>query len=129
VVKFRVDRIAASKATDIDAVSIPEDFDMAAFVKSMFRMYDGEITDVTFKCENALMNVIIDRFGEDVQAAITDTEHFYATANVSVSKTFFRLGGRFFDNLVFIYTSAKKTTSYAAENKNLQIQTNLFLIE
>ena len=87
--KFRVDRIAAAKLTELSAVPVPEDFDLAAYMKSVFQMYDGPMFDVTLKCENALMNTIIDRFGEDVQTDIADSEHFYAKVKVSASKTFY----------------------------------------
>ena len=87
--KFRVDRIAAPKLTDIGAVPAPEDFDLAAYVKAVFQMYDGDMLDVTLKCKNELMKSIIDRFGEDVDTKIADAGHFYVTVRVSVSKTFF----------------------------------------
>jgi len=87
--KFRVDRIAAAKLTELPAVPVPEDFDLAAYMKSVFQMYDGPMIDLTLKCENALMKTIIDRFGEDVQTEIADSEHFRAQVKVSASKTFY----------------------------------------
>ena len=88
-IRFRIDRIAAPKPTKLDAVPMPEDFDLAAFVKSVFSMYDGPLLDVTLKCENALMKTIIDRFGENVHTAIADAGHFYAKVSVLASKTFY----------------------------------------
>ena len=88
-VTFRVDRIAAPKKTELDAVPIPEGFDLAAFAKSVFHMYEGPALDVTLKCENALMKTIIDRFGESVHTKIADEEHFYAKVNIMASKTFY----------------------------------------
>ena len=88
-ITFRVDRIAAPKLTELDAIPAPEDFDLAGFVKSVFSMYDGPLLDVTLKCENALMKTIIDRYGEDVHTEIADAAHFYVKASVSASKTFY----------------------------------------
>ena len=88
-ITFRVDRIAAPKLADTDAIPMPEGFDPAAFVKSVFSMYDGPLLDVTLKCENALMKTIIDRYGEDVHTEIADAGHFYARVSVSASKTFY----------------------------------------
>lgn len=88
-VKFRVDRIAAPKLTKLPAIPEPEGFDLAAYVKSVFQMYDGPMLDVTLKCENALMKTIVDRFGEKVHTEIADEGHFYAKVNVSASKTFY----------------------------------------
>jgi len=86
---FRVDRIAAPKLTDKQAIPAPEDFNLADYVQSVFQMYDGPTLDVTLKCANDFMKTIIDRFGEDVQTGIADTEHFYAKVRVSASKTFY----------------------------------------
>jgi predicted DNA-binding transcriptional regulator YafY len=88
-VKFRVDRIAAPKLTDLPAVTAPEDFDIAAFVKSTFQMFDGPPLNVTLKCENSLMKTVIDRFGEEVCTEIADVEHFRVKISVSASKTFY----------------------------------------
>ncbi len=88
-VKFRVDRMAAAKLTDVPAVPAPEDFDLAAFVQATFQMFDGPMTDVTLRCENSLMKAIIDRFGEDVETTVIDKDHFSVTVRVSASKTFF----------------------------------------
>ena len=87
--KFRVDRIAAAKLTELSAVPMPEDFDLADYVKSIFQMYDGPLLNVTLECENVLMKAIIDRFGEDVETKIADREHFCVTVRVSASKTFY----------------------------------------
>ena len=68
---------------------VPDNFDLAAFVKSVFHMYDGPILDVTLKCENTMMKTIIDRFGDGVPTEISDSEHFHAFVRVSASKTFY----------------------------------------
>jgi len=88
-IRFRIDRIAAPKLTELNAVPMPDNLDLAAFIKSIFQMYDGPLLDVTLKCENAMMKTIIDRFGEDVYTAIADAEHFHAKVSVLVSKTFY----------------------------------------
>ena len=88
-IQFRVDRIAAPKLTDTDAVPKPVGFDPAVFVKSVFSMYDGPMLDVTLKCENTLMKTIVDRFGEDVHTEIAGVNHFYAKVSVLASKTFY----------------------------------------
>jgi len=72
IIRFRIDRIAAPKMIETDAVPMPVGFDLAAFVKSVFQMYDGSLVDVTLKCENEMMKTIIDRFGEDVLTEIAD---------------------------------------------------------
>jgi predicted DNA-binding transcriptional regulator YafY len=88
-VTFRVDRIAAPKPAGKDAVPKPDDFDLAAYTKSVYQMYDGPMMDVTLKCQNTMMKVIIDRFGEDVHTKIYDSQYFTASISVSASKTFY----------------------------------------
>jgi len=88
-VRFRIDRIALANLMGVDAVPIPDDFDLASFIMSVFHMYEGPMLEVTLKCENSLMATIIDRFGEGVNTEIADPKHFYAKVNVSASKTFY----------------------------------------
>ena len=90
IVSFRVDRIAAppkilNKASD----PIPRDFDLAKYTKEVFSMYDGETILVDLKCDNSLMKVIIDRFGEDVTVLAYDMNSFRLKTEVSVSPTFY----------------------------------------
>ena len=40
-------------------------------------------------CENALMNSIIDRFGEDVPTQIVDEDHFGVETTVNLSSNFY----------------------------------------
>ena len=88
-VKFRVDRIAACKLTELPAIPAPKDFDLSSFMQSVFQMYDGPLINITLKCKNEMMKVIIDRFGEEVKIEMADARHFYAKVKVAVSKTFF----------------------------------------
>lgn len=44
---------------------------------------------VTLLCENALMNSIIDRFGEDAPTQIVDKNHFTVEATVDLSSNFY----------------------------------------
>ena len=52
-------------------------------------MYDGADCTVELKCENGLMDDIVDRFGEQVQTGRYDSSHFTACVQVSVSPTFY----------------------------------------
>lgn len=65
-----------------------ERFDMAAYAKKMFGMFDGNEESVKIECHNRLAGVIIDRFGKDVKMLKKDEEHFIATVKVAVSKQF-----------------------------------------
>lgn len=89
VVKFRVDRMASPKRTELPAVPKPKDFRVEVYAKSVFSMYDEETRTVTLECENRLMKSIIDRFGTKVKTAIIDEKYFSVEVEVSVSPTFF----------------------------------------
>ena len=72
MVKFRVDRIYR-----------PELAEYPYFADRCFPC------TVELKCENTLMNAVVDRFGEDVQTRKADCAHFITAVEVSVSPTFF----------------------------------------
>lgn len=67
----------------------PEGYDIEEFCNRVFLMYDGEKCTVQLLCENAMMNPIVDRFGDDVKTHKTDDQHFIAEAEVFISPTFF----------------------------------------
>ena len=89
IAQFRVDRIEHPKTSDKAFKPKPSDYFPSDYANEVFSMYDGESLTVELECENALMNVIIDRFGKDVQTSIIDEKHFKVTAEVSVSPTFY----------------------------------------
>ena len=62
--------------------------DITRYTKSLFGMFGGEETKVTLEADNALVNVIIDRFGKDIFINSVDENHFRTTVNVSVSNQF-----------------------------------------
>ena len=89
IVKYRIDRIEHLTILDDPQMPKPEDFDVTEFFSQEFFMLDGEECEVELRCENALMNSIIDRFGEDVETQVVDAEHFKVTVTVDLSGTFY----------------------------------------
>jgi predicted DNA-binding transcriptional regulator YafY len=89
IAKFRVDRIAVPKLTDISSAPKPAGFDMAIYANSVFQMFGNEAQEVTLLCENELMDSVVDRFGENFKLRNPDNEHFAATVQVAASPTFF----------------------------------------
>ena len=98
VIKFRVDRIYKPNITDIEARMKPEDYDLPTYIRRTFSMYDDDIFTVELKCENSLMNAVIDNFGENVVVRPADCGHFIATVEVSANPPFyawvFTFGGK-----------------------------------
>lgn len=63
-------------------------FDMGAYARKMFGMFDGAEEMVQIECENYLAGVFIDRFGKDVVMHPIDEEHFRVTVRAAVSNQF-----------------------------------------
>ena len=89
IAKFRVDRIDRLQVTQEAALQKPEDFDVSAYFTQEFSMLTGKTRHVTLLCENALMNSIIDRFGEDAPTQIVDKNHFTVEATIDLSSNFY----------------------------------------
>ena len=90
IVSFRVDRIAAAPLILSERiVPKPRDFNIAKFTKSVFKMFESEHVIAELKCDNSLMKVIIDHFGEDVRTNEYSNTEFIAKAEISASPTFF----------------------------------------
>lgn len=64
-------------------------FNLPHYTKSLFGMYGGNETRVTIEAENAMVGVLIDRFGKDIIIVPIDEDHFRTVVNVAVSKQFF----------------------------------------
>ena len=105
-VKFRVDRMKRPEMSDKPFHPKPDDYDIASFCRSVFSMYDGQLFTVELKCENSMMKNVIDRFGEDVPTRLYDCTHFVATAQVSVSPTFFSWVFTYADKLEILSPSS-----------------------
>ena len=90
---FRLDRIYKTPVVleDEDAVSEPEDFNLADYSRKVFRMFGSdEETEVELLCETGMMNGIVDQFGTRVKTEEVDNQHFRAYVTVCPSPTFYR---------------------------------------
>lgn len=87
--KFRVDRMANTVITEKATLHKPVYFDVAEYAKSVFEMFDGDTKTVELKCTNDLMDVIVDRFGENVRTHELGSNCFKAIVDVSISPTFY----------------------------------------
>lgn len=89
IATFRVDRMGIPDLMEIPAHPKPDGLDPVDYTINVFSMYDGQTVMVKLLCANHLMNYVIDRFGDEVRTEITDSGHFTAEVEVSVSQTFF----------------------------------------
>ena len=87
---FRVDRMMDLSRTEqrrahIDAARL----NAADYCKKLFGMFAGEETPVKIQFDNSLINVVLDRFGQEVYLRPVDEGHFCVTAKVVPSPSFF----------------------------------------
>lgn len=88
---FRVDKMLDINLTGAkrEGIEVFRRFDIAAYSKKRFGMYDGEEKLVKLLVNNDYAGVIIDRFGKDVLIQKADDSHIHANVNVAVSNQFF----------------------------------------
>lgn len=81
---YRIDRLREVNITD---ESFPyEPFDVSKYVSSTFHMYAGNEERIKIHLHNSLINVMIDKFGKDVEIKPDGEEHFILTTNAMVSE-------------------------------------------
>lgn len=87
---YRVDKMRQINATDLPRQGKKEmqDFDPTVYTQRLFGMYGGEPARVTIQADNALVGVIIDRFGKNIPIVPVDENQFYTHVDVAVSPQF-----------------------------------------
>lgn len=86
---FRIDRMDKTRLYDDVYLPAPEDFDPSIYANQIFEMYDGDSCKVELRCANHLMDVIVDKFGEDVETTTLGSKQFKATVDVHLSPRFY----------------------------------------
>ena len=87
---FRVDRISdVPTVLHAKAVKKPAGFSAAGYAGANFRMFAGEIKEVSLICTNDTMDSMVDCFGEKVFTEIVDEEHFRLKTELAESHVFY----------------------------------------
>lgn len=92
---FRVDRMRHIKILEENRRNFKEVseyknyFDTADYVNRVFNMFAGKKETVKIKFQRELINVVIEKFGEEVQLKKLDEEHFDIRVTVKISEGFF----------------------------------------
>ncbi len=88
---YRVDKMASLAVTGCPREISPEtrDFDLAEFGRERFHMFSGRPAQVRLRCENKMVNVMLDRFGQDVMLIPDGEDHFILTVDAVVSPQFY----------------------------------------
>ena len=87
---YRVDRMANITLLPEKRIPCPElqDTKLQQHANRMFQMFAGETTDVKMRFHKSLLNVAIDRFGQETMLIPDGEEHFIFTVKVVVSPMF-----------------------------------------
>ncbi|WP_374721008.1 helix-turn-helix transcriptional regulator [Peribacillus tepidiphilus] len=80
---YRVDRLRNVKI--LDETFPYESFDVSKYVRATFHMYAGTEEWIKIRFKNGLINVIIDKFGKEVEISKDGEEHFILTTKAIVS--------------------------------------------
>lgn len=101
---LRIDKIKKLQKTKSPARHFSEvsdyrnNFDSADYATKLFNMYSGEPKPIELICNNEILEVILDRFGEGVKIQKHDDTHFLLKTNAVVSdgltKWVLQFGGR-----------------------------------
>ena len=89
VVQFRIDRMDLVTVTEEDRVPAPPDFNLQDYNDKIFKMYDGDETEVTLRCHHGIIDQVIDKFGKKIELKNITKDTFDITVPVSLSGTFF----------------------------------------
>lgn len=87
---YRVDKMKNISITDLprDGKDRLKSFDPASYTRKLFGMYSGDEIRVTLRGDNAMVGVIIDRFGKDIPIRKIDETHFETVIEAAVSPQF-----------------------------------------
>lgn len=88
---YRVDKMAELAVVCLKAEEAPRagQFDVADYAGKHFGMFSGREGQLRLRCENRMVGVILDRFGQDVMLIPDGEEHFVVTVDAVVSPQFF----------------------------------------
>ena len=89
--RYRVDKMASLTVTGLprEGDETCKNFDLAEFGQKHFHMFSGREAQVRLRCENWLVNIMLDRFGQDIMLIPDGEDHFVFTADAVVSPQFY----------------------------------------
>lgn len=93
VTHFRVDKMTDIKILDDtrdDINHITNDkFSLADYTKKVFNMYKGKTETVSFLCDESIIGVVIDKFGDNIHLRRENEKEYAVTIKADVSPTFY----------------------------------------
>lgn len=88
---YRVDKMASLTVTDRprEGDESCANFDLVDYGQKHFHMFSGREAKIRLRCENRLVNVMLDRFGEETMLIPDGEDHFTLTVDAVVSPQFY----------------------------------------
>ncbi len=90
---FRVDKMTDIKILDEKSENIKSvagvNFNIGEYTKKLFNMYKGDTKTITLLCDESIISVVIDRFGDKVHLRKENENQYSVTVNAGISPTFF----------------------------------------
>ena len=82
---YRLDKMSNAVVGNEKSRKLPKDMDAYEYARNKLFMYSGDMETVTFRCDEAIMDQMIDLFGTDVNV-VSDAGKFF-TISVKTSHT------------------------------------------
>lgn len=89
IVTYRLDLMTRTKILSEQGDPKPTELDLSEYMKGLFQMQCGPVTEIVLECKNNTMLSIIDKFGDNVDTWKSTVDSFYIKVSVSVSNAFY----------------------------------------
>lgn len=121
ILHYRIDRMTDVRMTSHDKVEYQGEieFDLEKHHKQLFGMFSGEEKKVTIQFDKSLIDIVIDKFGEDIELNIRAEGSIWIEPIVQVSPQFIAWVNSFEDNMKVI--SPKKVVEKVKESLLLSL--------
>ena len=101
-VVYRVDRMYSIVITDEDLVTEVDVLrdELPTYTKQAFRMFGGDLEEVTLQFDRSILGQVYDQFGEEVDVTAVSENLLETTVQVQISPTFFGWVAQFGNKLM-----------------------------
>jgi len=82
---YRLDKMSNAVVEETKARKLPKDMDAYEYARNKLFMHSGDLETITFKCDESIMDQMIDIFGSDMN--VIDDGSSYFTISVRTSET------------------------------------------
>ena len=88
---YRVDKMAELAVTCLPLEGVDGELDIASYAQKHFGMFSGREGQITLRCANRLVGVVLDRFGREAMLVPDGADHFTVTVPARPLRALFDL--------------------------------------